>query len=191
MLYITASNFSSFRALLEWEDWSAIIPTGRLYYFTADSLGRILRAAGFERIINLTPPASLETELEAIRRAGRAPLPDDLVNAVRQKCATEDARRYVDTRGEGLVMCAIKPRSLYSPLKASLRFTEPMIPLEGKLVSSAGQSADDQKVYLIYEGRKHWVTSVDWLQRHSMSLNQTVQVDGELLQSIWSGIPLV
>jgi SAM-dependent methyltransferase len=191
MLHITAPNFSSFRALLEREDWSAIIPTGRLYYFTAESLGRILRAAGFERLVNLTPPSSLEAELEAIRRAGRAPLPEDLVNAVRQKCSAEDARRYIDTRGEGLVMCAIKPRSPYSPIQASLRFSDTMIPLEGKLVSSPGQSADDQRVYLIYEGRKHWVTSVDWLQRHSMTLDQTVQVNGEMLQSILSGAPLV
>ena len=74
-------------------------------------------------------------------------------------------------------MCAIKPRSLYSPLQASLRFPEALIPLEGKLVSSAGQERRCiVKVYLIYEGRKHWVTSVDWLRRHSMSLDQTVQV---------------
>ena len=58
MLYITAPNLSSFRALLEREDWSAIIPTGNLYYFTAESLGRMLRASGFECIINLTLPAS-------------------------------------------------------------------------------------------------------------------------------------
>jgi SAM-dependent methyltransferase len=189
MLYITTPNFASFRALLEREDWSAIIPTGRLSYFTEDSLGRILRAAGFERIVNLTSPGSLESDLETNRRAGRA-LSEDVVNAVRRKCAAEDAGRYVNTRGEGLVMCAIKPRSPYTPIQASLRFSGTMTPLEGKLVSSPGQSADAQKVYLIYEGRKHWVTSVDWLQRHSMTLDQTIQVNGEMLDTILSGVPL-
>src|SRR3954454_17595495 len=38
VLYITTPNFTSFRALFQRDNWQAVIPTGHLYYFTADSL---------------------------------------------------------------------------------------------------------------------------------------------------------
>ena len=80
-------------------------------------------------------------------------------------------------------MVALKPRNRNSQIEASLRYSNPVPILEGRLISPS----DDPKVYLIHEGRKHWMTSVDWLAAHSMSLDQTIQVDNELLRSVLSG----
>lgn len=190
MLYVTVPNFGSFRSILERENWSAVIPTGHLYYFTGDSLTKMLRAVGFERLVNLTSPAVFDAQLEASRAAERLALKGDLIDSVRAQCATEDARKLLNARDEGLVMCAIKPRMRYSAIEATLRFPQ-FVPLqEGQLVSAPGETPEQQKVYLIHEGSKHWVTSVDWLVKHRMNLEQTVQVDSELLESILTGVPL-
>jgi hypothetical protein len=37
---------------------------------------------------------------------------------------------------------------------------------EGKLVRRPGDAVDDQKVYLVTNGQKHWVTSKEWILAH-------------------------
>ena len=190
MLYLTVPNFASFRSILERENWSAVIPTGHLYYFTADSLAKMLTAVGFERLVNLTAPALFDTQLEESRTSERLALKPEALDSVRAQCASEDALKLLNARAEGLVMCAFKPRMRYSAIEATLRFPQLSPLLEGQLVSAPGESPEQQKVYLIHEGSKHWVTSVDWLVKHRMTLEQTIQVDSELLESILTGVPL-
>jgi hypothetical protein len=168
-----------------------MIPTGHLYYFTAGSLGKLLTSIGFCRVINLTPPALFDSELESARAAGTLRVTSAELESVRRRTAAEDAAKLFNGRGEGLVMCAIKPRFEHDAVVASLRFSKPMPELEGKLVSAPGDSAEDRKVYLVREGRKHWVTSVNWLHQHGIRLEQTIQIDREVIDSILQGPPLM
>lgn len=191
MVYLTAPNFGSFRALLEREEWKPVIPTGHLYYFTADSLSRMLHGVGFERLVNLTPPASFETEMTAIRAEGQTAMTESFVEAIQKRCAAEDANKLTNGRSERLVLCALKPRSRGREGEASLRFTDPTPLLDGQLLASAGDTLEDQKVYLINDGLKHWVTSVDWLTRRGRSLSETTFVERELLRRFIPGAPLM
>jgi len=191
MLYVTTPNFASFRSLLRREDWAAMIPTGHLYYFTVDSLCKLLTAVGFCRVINLTPPAQFDSEVETARADGSLRVTPAQLESIRRQVAAEDAAKLFNGRGEGLVMCAIKPRFDHDAIVASLRLSKPMPELENKLVCAPGSSAEDGKVYFVREGRKHWVTSVNWLHQHGMRLEQTIQVDREVIDSILQGPPLM
>ena len=84
-------------------------------------------------------------------------------------------------------MWASKPRSSHEAMVASLRYPGPLPPVDGKLVRAPGDTAEDQKVYLVCEGRKHWVKTVDWLRQHGMRLDQTIQVEHQVLDSILTG----
>ena len=187
MLYITTPNFASFRSLLQREKWAAVIPSGHLYYFTADSLGKLLTSIGFVQITNLTGSADLQTELNAMRVTGGLPIAPADLDKIERDTSIADAQKVANGRAEGLVMCAIKPRRDRDSIVASLRFPRPKPMYEGRLVRRPGDTPEDQKVYLIQEGRKHWVTSVQWLHSHGMRLEDTIQVSRELLDSILNG----
>jgi hypothetical protein len=187
MLYVTTPNFASFRSLLQRGDWPAVIPTGHLYYFADDTLRKLLTSIGFTRLINLTLPAHLDSELDSVRANGGLQISRTDLEEIRQQTAIEDATKLSNGRGEGLVMCALKPRSERDVIVASLRSSKLMPVLDDKLVRRSGESVEDQKVYLVREGRKHWVTTVDWLHKHGMRLEQTVQVDREVLDNILTG----
>jgi 2-polyprenyl-3-methyl-5-hydroxy-6-metoxy-1,4-benzoquinol methylase len=190
IIYLRTPNFASFRSLLQRENWPAVIPMGHLYYFTAETLGKMLTMAGFRRIINLTESADLDQELKAVDAMDGGRSATVNVEELRRRTAIEDQAKLSNARGESLVMCAIKPRSANDIITASLRSLKPLPELENRLVCAPGNSAEDQKVYFVHGGRKHWIISVDWLHRHGYSLNQTVQVDREILQTILLGPPL-
>ena len=190
MVYVTTPNFSSFRAMLQREDWQAVIPTGHLYYFSADSLGKLLTSIGFIQLINLTLPARLDSELDSARGNGTLRMgPTDLAE-IRRQAAIEDDTKLSNARGEGLVICAVKPRSEHDVIGASVRFSGSSPGLDGRLVRVPGDDVEDQKVYLVREGLKHWVTTVEWLHNHGMRLEETIQIEREVLDSILTGSPL-
>lgn len=186
LLYATTPNFACFLSILQREDWEPVIPTGHLYYFTAETLGRLLRSIGFESLVNLTVGADFDRDLGATRAAGRLRLNDAEVERARSRVAMEDAEKLVNGRGEGLVLCASKPRNERNPLCASLRDRSEMPPLENRLVATA----DDGRVFLVRQNRRHWVTNVDWLARHGMKIEDTIQIDPGVMRRLFLGPPL-
>ena len=65
---VTTPNFDCYRSLLMREEWAPIIPSGHLYYFTAQTLGNMMRAAGFVEVIELTKDGAFEQDLAFARR---------------------------------------------------------------------------------------------------------------------------
>jgi SAM-dependent methyltransferase len=190
ILYVTTPNFASFRSLLQREEWKPVIPSGHLYYFTADSLMKLLTGIGYADPIDLSLPARLEDEVEAITTAGGSISWRADVEAIRERTGKEDRVKASNGRGEGLTVCARKPQLPHETSLAALRFTGVPPSLEGKLVSVHGDSAEDQKVYFVSGGRKHWVVTTDWLAKRGMRLEDTIEVDGTVLASFLLGPPL-
>jgi 2-polyprenyl-3-methyl-5-hydroxy-6-metoxy-1,4-benzoquinol methylase len=186
ILYLTTPNFGSYAALLRREEWMAIIPTGHLFYFTFASLSRMLVSVGFEEPVNLTAPADFDAELGRTRTTGARPLSDAEVELIRRRACTDDSALVVNARDESLVVCARKPRSSSDALVASLRFSDRVPDLEGKLIATPG----DGKVYLVSNSRRHWVTSVEWLHRRGMRIEDTIPVSSGLIEAIFEGSPL-
>jgi hypothetical protein len=59
---------------------------------------------------------------------------------------------------------------------------------EGRLVRRPGSTAEDQKIYLVKDGKKRWVTSSEWLRQHAYRFPDEVQViPGEELAQIPEG----
>jgi len=189
VVIVTTPNFASYRSLLMREQWAAVIPSGHLYYFTARSLTDLLTAAGFERCIDLTRPAVLDEEIRALAGGGGS-LDSKLVEEVRASTEREDRDRLCNGRGEGLVLCAQKPRRSEDVLRASLRVDREIPSLEGRLVRVPGTSPEDQRVFLVKGGRKHWVVNPGWLKKAGMRLDSTIEIDRDLLGAFWDGPPL-
>jgi SAM-dependent methyltransferase len=187
MLYVTTPNFSSFSALLQLEDWEVVIPSGHLYYFNAGSLGTLLTSIGFTRLIELTSPADFEDELDAVRAAGNLRIDRATLKETRRQVAVEDAGKLFNGRSEGLIMCAVKPRSEHETASASLRYSGQLPNFDGRLVRASGPEMEGRKVYLVRNGRKHWVRTFDWLHEHGMQIEQTIPVAREILDCILSG----
>ena len=62
---------------------------------------------------------------------------------------------------------------------------------EGQLVRLQGMSEDESKIYLVRNGKKHWVMSPAWLDAHRSELKGDVNiVTKEELDSIPTGDPL-
>jgi len=183
VLYLTTPNFGSYAALFGREEWMAIIPTGHLYYFTFATISRMLTSVGFEEPVNLTPPAEFEVELERSRTTVSRALTDAGIESIRHRTFSEDRGLIVNGRGEGLVVCARKPRSSSDALVASLRFNGQLPDFEGALIASPS----DGKVYLVKKSVRHWVTSVEWLHRHGMRLEDTIQVSAGQIQAMLEG----
>jgi len=188
VLYVTTPNFASYQALLQREQWNAVVPTGHLYYLTAPTLAAMARAAGFQEVLDLTEADSFDAALGRIPAHEQPSGPG--LDALRAQCLSEEGARLVNGRAEGLVLCAAKPLSGPEPLAASRRWTAPLPNLEGRLVTGSGTSDDDRKVYWIESGKKHWITSAAWLESRGRSLAETIQVDSRLLASLISGQPL-
>ncbi|MEP7362263.1 MAG: methyltransferase domain-containing protein [Acidobacteriota bacterium] len=188
VLYMTTPNFASYMAIAQRENWAAVVPTGHLYHFTAETLGALARSAGFTVTVDLTESAALESEMERIPPEQR--LDAGSLESLRETCAAEEEGRIANGRAEELVLYAVKPFSGPAPLFAARRWTGPEPDLDGRLVCGSGASAEDQKVYLIGGGKKHWVTSESWLEAHGMSLSAAIRVDSRLLAAIISGPPL-
>lgn len=190
MVYITTPNFASFRSLVQRKDWSAVIPSGHLYYFTADSLEKLLKSIGFEDITNLTGSAELQVEVELARASGGWCVGEIDLEKIERHTSVQDVTKVSNGRAEGLVMCAVKPRRDRDLEVASLRYPESRPALGGKLVCRPGRTSEDQKVYLIRDGIKHWVRSVGWLHKHGMRIEETIQIERKLLDSFLLGPPL-
>lgn len=47
---------------------------------------------------------------------------------------------------------------------------------EGHLVRRPGGTPEDGKVYLVKDGKKHWVVSADWLKEHGYNFPGDVTV---------------
>ncbi len=187
MVYVTTPNFGSFRSLLQREDWHAVIPTGHLYLFSAETLSALLASIGFTNTINLTNPEGFDTVLKAVHANGGVRVSAAEIDALRNRVAQEDAGKLSNARGEGLVMCAFKPLHGRDVTAASVRSSVPVWQFEGKLVCSSGTSAEDQKVYLIRGGLKHWVISAEWLKQNGMRIEDTIQLERETLDGILGG----
>jgi len=190
ILYVTTPNFASFRSQLQREEWKPVIPSGHLYYFTADSLTKLLTGIGYVDSIDLSLPADLDNELEAITTAGGSISWRSDVEAIRERTTKEDRMKAVNGRGEGLTVLARKPVLPHASSIAALRFTEVPPSLEGKLIRVGGSSIEDQKVYFVNGGRKHWVVTTDWLAKRAMRLEDTIEVDRAVLASLLLGPPL-
>ena len=87
-------------------------------------------------------------------------------------------------------MAGKKARQAHETQFAALRVTEVAPCLEGKLVRVPGNTSEDQKVYCVISGRKHWVTTPDWLTTRKMRLEDTIEVSRDLFANIVTGPPL-
>ena len=190
MLYITTPNFASFRSLLQRDEWKPVIPTGHLYYFTVDSLTKLLARIGYVDAIDLSFPAIFDADLSAIASEGGSVSWRVDVEVLRARTAAEDWMKASNGRAEGLVLCARKPWLPHETLLAALRFTGVLPSLEGKLIRVPGTSAEDQKVYFISGGRKHWVVTTEWLAKRGLRLEDTIEADRDVLARFFLGTPL-
>jgi hypothetical protein len=142
---------------------TAVIPSGHLYYFTAETLGALLRSIGFSGVVQLTKPASFEEDPRFARQSGKLRMDDAAMEELKARLLSEDADKVSNGRREGLVLCAQKPMS--GGVRASRKAMASMTPLDGKLIKASkliGMS-EDARVFCIGRGVKHWVTSAEWI----------------------------
>jgi len=142
---------------------TAVIPSGHLYYFTAETLGALLRSIGFSGVVQLTKPASFEEDLRFARQSGKLRMDDAAMEELKARLLSEDADKVSNGWREGLVLCAQKPMS--GGVRASRKAMASMTPLEGKLikVSKLIGMSEAARVFCIDRGVKHWVTSAEWI----------------------------
>jgi SAM-dependent methyltransferase len=173
---LTTPNFASFRSLLLREEWEPVIPSGHLYYFTAETLGALLRSVGFCGVVQLTNPASFEEDLRFARQSGKLRMDDAAVEELKARLAGEDADKVSNGRSEGLVLCAQKPIS--GGVRASRKSVASIAPLEGKLVKASKLIgiSEDARVYYIDHGVKHWVTSAEWIAARGLRFPEDLLV---------------
>jgi hypothetical protein len=173
---LTTPNFACYRSLLLREAWDPVIPSGHLYYFTAETLGALLRSVGFCDVVQLTKRASFEEDLRFARQSGKLRMDDAAVEELRARLSSEDADKVSNGRSEGLVLCAQKPVS--GGVRASRRAMASLTPLEGKLVKAsklAGRN-EDARVFYIDRGVKHWVTSAEWVTTRGLRFPEDLLV---------------
>jgi SAM-dependent methyltransferase len=190
VLYLITPNWSSYRSLLRREQWSAIVPAIRHYYFTFQSLKYLLADLGFIEVMDLSQPANFESEIESARTSGTLGLNHRQLKSLRARIVKEDAGKLSNGRAENLVCWARKPQIPYEPVVALSRETGSRTRLEGRLVCGDGQLPEDRRVFLVRGGLKHWVTSVNWLKTQGLSLSDVVQVPASDLDCIIEGCPL-
>jgi SAM-dependent methyltransferase len=179
LVYITTPNFGCYRSLLLREEWNAVIPTGHLYYFDSDSLGKLLSSIGFINVENLTGAADFAGDLDFAGKSGLCKLNAEDLAKVRELSQRDMETGPSNGRGEGLVMCARKPWDSTSQQAASnQRITRQVFKtsFEGCLVRRPGETAEDQKVYFVENGRKRWVTTADWIIAKGMNWPSDVQL---------------
>ena len=119
---VTTPNFACYRSLLMKEDWTPIIPSGHLYYFTGETLDRMLRAAGFAEVIEFTGPAAFDGALKFARDQGKLRAED--WEAVRDTLDREDADKVNNRRDEALIVCARKAVSGPPALRAQSKVSD-------------------------------------------------------------------
>jgi SAM-dependent methyltransferase len=192
--YITTPNFVSYRSLLLRAEWNAVIPVGHLYYFDADSLGKLLTSIGFINVEDLTGTATFGADLDFAQNSGLLKLSPEELEAVKQIAQADAQNGPTNHRGEGLVMCARKPWDSTEEQAASAQrvvrqtFTTSF---EGCLVRRPGEMPEDHKVYYVQNGRKRWVTTAEWIVANGMRWPDDVQViTAEELDAILPGPPL-
>ena len=173
---LTTPNFACYRSLLLREEWDPVIPSGHLYYFTAETLGALLRSVGFCDVVQLTKRASFEEDLRFARQSGKLRMDDAAVEELRARLSSEDADKVSNGRSEGLVLCAQKPVS--GGVRASRRAMASLTPLEGKLVKASKLTGrnEDARVFYIDRGVKHWVTSAEWITTRGLRFPEDLLV---------------
>jgi SAM-dependent methyltransferase len=188
VVFMTTPNFSSYDSLLLRENWMPIIPSGHLYYFEAASLTKLLEGIGYEAITDLTDPADLN---HAIAKTSSSPLgvAPEVIERVRS-IADSDRLALCNGRDERLVMWAQKPFDAGATTRASRKASISAPYLEGRLVRVPGDSSEDQRVFLVEKGRRHWVTNADWLANRGLRLEDTIEIDREILAAIFEGAPV-
>ena len=188
---LTTPNFASYRSLLLREEWDPVIPSGHLYYFTAETLGALLRSVGFGDVVQLTKPASFEEDLRFARQSGKLRMDDAAVEELKARLLSEDADKVSDGRSESLVLCGQKPIS--GGVRASRKAMASMTPLEGKLVKASKLIGmkEDGRVFYIDRGVKHWVTSAEWITTRGLRFPEDlVVVPPQDLAAVPEGPPI-
>jgi hypothetical protein len=62
---------------------------------------------------------------------------------------------------------------------------------ENKLVRRPGGTIEDSKIYLVKDGKRHWVTHSSWISAHSSEFSSGVQpVSASELEVIPLGDPI-
>jgi len=192
--YVTTPNFASYRSLLLRSEWAAVIPVGHLYYFDAESLGKLLADIGFINIEDLTGCATFGVDYDFAVASGNLKLTPEELEAVKSIARMDEQPGVVNHRGEGLVLCARKPwDSTEEQAAAAERVVRHAFhtSFEGCLVRRPGDSPEDQKVYFVENGRKRWVTTAEWIISKGMNWPDDVQmITPEELDGILPGPPL-
>ena len=76
------------------------------------------------------------------------------------------------------------PKAEASPVSPSLQY-------EGRLVRRPGSSAEDGKVYVVQQGKKHWLIDGGWCATHGCRFPEdVVQIPADALESIPTGDPI-
>lgn len=194
LIYITTPNFACYRSMLLREEWNAVIPVGHLYYFDSASLEKLLTSVGFMNVENLTGVADFAADLDFAQKSGAFKLTAADLATVREVARLDAEKGSSNGRGEGLVMCARKPwdstgqEAANQQRIASQAFKTSF---EGCLVRRPGETAEDQKVYFVENGRKRWVTTADWIISRGMNWPSDVQfITASELEAILPGPPL-
>jgi SAM-dependent methyltransferase len=182
---VTTPNFACFRSLLLREEWAPVIPSGHLYYFTRQSLERLLRSTGFVDVVELTKPGDLEEDLKFAQASGKLRIDAAALKEIRARLLVEDAPKVSNGRGEGLILCAQKPPG--PGLAARRKGLASVQALDGKLV----QATTENKVFYVSGGVKRWVMSRDWAVRRGLRLPEDVlSVPPQQLFGLPEGFPV-
>jgi hypothetical protein len=68
---------------------------------------------------------------------------------------------------------------------------ETIVSMEGQLFRGNGTVLEEQKIFIIRDGRKHWITHGDWLTKNGFAWPQDVNfVEGGVVQQIPDGDPI-
>jgi SAM-dependent methyltransferase len=172
---VTTPNFASYRSVLLRERWEVVIPSGHLYYFTSETLGALLKSAGFSDIVELTKTASFEKDLAYAITCGGPYLNGTPLQELKARLASEDAGKPTNGRSEGLVFCARKPAT--RRVEASCRGVS-LAEVEGKLVQARKQAGADPRIFYIEHGVRHWVTNPDWITSRGLRFPEDVLTVG-------------
>ena len=89
------------------------------------------------------------------------------------------------------VGCSPTPRSPVAMDESAKQGAVIATKYEHQLIRRPGASTEDGKVYVVIEGKKHWVTHAEWIQAHGYKWPDDVkQIPASDLDAIPSGPPI-
>jgi hypothetical protein len=106
---------------------------------------------------------------------------------------TKPIRHFILAAFVGITLlasgCSSNPPS--PPPSSTSVSTTPPSPYENKLIRRPGSTIEDGKVYVVQNGKKHWVVNASWFSNHGFKFPDQVQeIPAAQLDAIPEGDPI-